>query len=414
MMEVNSVDKLRKIIEHAYCHVPFYRKNWNVQFDKKDPIELLQSLPVVEKKLFAQAPQDFLSDNYSSRQDILIKSTSGSTGKCLYVYWSRRDDIYTNYEAWIHRKKWYDVTINDKYATFHTTMYLGNRFVFDKEYVVQDDNHISFNKVMLTKNTVSECVNRIGRFGASILLTQPSTLELLIHTATKETAAVLRKLKYIEFIGEYCSRDFLEYVQRLLPNVRLANMYGATETGYIALTCPYGHQHVLGNTFVEVVDQNNLPTKSRGRIVVTSLTNYVMPFIRYSIGDYGLLDWEVCPCGFTGYTLTITQGRVSDVITLPDGSEMSAYSLWYAIEKINAEFGKPIVSYYFVQEKSRLIIAYLSIQQEYKRWSNAICDALINTLKTNISGEIEYQVRFLDTSFDHRKKLRFFENKIHV
>jgi phenylacetate-CoA ligase len=44
--------------------------------------------------------------------------------------------------------------------------------------------------------------------------------------------------------------------------------------------------------FVEILDDNNnvLPYGQEGRIVITSLFNKAHPFIRYDIGDVGILD----------------------------------------------------------------------------------------------------------------------------
>ena len=416
---MTDLEKLSNIIEYAYTSVPFYKKRYDIgsgtSFLKSDPVKFIQKLPIIEKDDVRRYAAELTSHDFETNlrsKSLITKSTSGSTGKCLHIYWSRRDDVLTNFEAWRYRQKWYGITPKDKYATFHTTMYMGNRFLAEKEFTVEDNRHISFNKLLLSKATSNEYLKKINIFGASILLTQPSVLELFIRTANKETMHILRGLKYIELIGEYCSPEFLEYVQRMLPTVLISNMYGTTETGYVALTCRHGHQHILGNAFVEVLNYDNAPTSECGRLIVTSLTNYAMPFIRYNIGDRGIVVPSNCECGYKGYDLIITQGRESDFVSVPEDEQKPAYTLWYPIERINSEFGNPIISYHFIQKKKDLMFVFLSIKQEFLPWSAIIESSLVKALKDDISPKIEYQISFVEHSFSKCQKLKFFENQI--
>ena len=55
-----------------------------------------------------------------------------------------------------------------------------------------------------------------------------------------------------------------------------------------------------------------------GSVVVTDLTNYAMPFIRYQIGDIAVPDTQPCPCGINLPLIRDIKGRLSDVILTPD------------------------------------------------------------------------------------------------
>ncbi len=55
-----------------------------------------------------------------------------------------------------------------------------------------------------------------------------------------------------------------------------------------------------------------------GRVVVTSLHNFVMPLIRYELGDYATLG-EPCECGRGLPVLTRIDGRVRGLLRLRDG-----------------------------------------------------------------------------------------------
>lgn len=78
--------------------------------------------------------------------------------------------------------------------------------------------------------------------------------------------------------------------------IPIINEYGASELDLIAFENPQGEWQVNSETlFIEILDENNqvLPYGKEGRIVITSLFNKANPFIRYDIGDIGILDEKV-------------------------------------------------------------------------------------------------------------------------
>lgn len=72
---------------------------------------------------------------------------------------------------------------------------------------------------------------------------------------------------------------------------------------------------------LETIDPVTLApvTGQPGEIVITVLHNHAMPFLRYRIGDMGILDTSPCPCGSTFHRLREVVGRTSDNFLMPDG-----------------------------------------------------------------------------------------------
>ena len=104
--------------------------------------------------------------------------------------------------------------------------------------------------------------------------------------------------------------------------VPLSDMYSGREVGYLALQCPqHDHYHVMSEgNFLEVLGDDGRPCQpgETGRVVVTTLHNYVMPLIRYEIGDFAEVG-EPCPCGRGLPVLTRILGRQQNMLTLPTG-----------------------------------------------------------------------------------------------
>jgi phenylacetate-coenzyme A ligase PaaK-like adenylate-forming protein len=111
-----------------------------------------------------------------------------------------------------------------------------------------------------------------------------------------------------------------EFAQLGIP---IRSTYSAEEVGLIASeceTCP-GYYHVAtSNVIVEVVDvTHEIEGRKLGKILVTNLHSYATPFIRYDLGDLGLLR-ETCPCGHDGPTVHNLFGRLSSVLKHRDGT----------------------------------------------------------------------------------------------
>lgn len=108
----------------------------------------------------------------------------------------------------------------------------------------------------------------------------------------------------------------------------VVNHYGLMEAPFLAQTCPDNPEvfHVNCDRVVlrVVREDGSLAERGeRGRIVITDLTNYVMPFINYDTGDFGVAGGP-CKCGRGLPALASLDGRAVEVIRAPDGSIISS------------------------------------------------------------------------------------------
>ena len=94
----------------------------------------------------------------------------------------------------------------------------------------------------------------------------------------------------------------------------------------------------FGNLFVEILDDNNnvLPYGKEGRIVITSLFNKAHPFIRYDIGDIGILDEKSTP---KKPILQQLIGRTNDIAILPSGKKSPGLTFYYVTKSIIEDDG---------------------------------------------------------------------------
>lgn len=98
--------------------------------------------------------------------------------------------------------------------------------------------------------------------------------------------------------------------------------YGSAEAVVFAPECTAGAYHfdpLLG--IAEIVNGHGLPVKpgESGRLVCTTLTNDLMPLVRYEIGDMAVRLERPCPCGSHLDGAREILGRQDDTIVTPDG-----------------------------------------------------------------------------------------------
>ena len=95
------------------------------------------------------------------------------------------------------------------------------------------------------------------------------------------------KIKFPSLKFIFCSYEFVSVVHRKIIErvfgVPVFNLYGATETGHLLLENARGEMRGCDeNIFYEIInaDENGV-----GELVVTTLTNEIMPLLRYRTGD---------------------------------------------------------------------------------------------------------------------------------
>ena len=89
---------------------------------------------------------------------------------------------------------------------------------------------------------------------------------------------------------------------------------------------------------VEIVDENNrvLPLGEEGRVIITSLYNKAHPFIRYDIGDVGMLSKESTA---KKPILEKLIGRTNDIAVLPSGKKAAGLTFYYITKSIIEDDG---------------------------------------------------------------------------
>ncbi len=159
----------------------------------------------------------------------------------------------------------------------------------------------------------------------------PSVLNgiLRVFEERRQNLPSLRKV----FTGAEVLEDSLRERVRRQLGVEIADNYGSTEA-FIAWQCPSGSYHLNAeHVLVEVVDDSGreVAPGETGKVLVTTLENYLMPLVRYEIGDYAIPTDAECDCGRTLPVFGRVLGRTMNLFRKQDGSYVAS---WMAINPL--------------------------------------------------------------------------------
>jgi phenylacetate-CoA ligase len=159
----------------------------------------------------------------------------------------------------------------------------------------------------------------------------------------------------------------------------LYDFYGSRETSPIAGECTHHTMHMFQyNNYMEILNENNeqVQPDQEGRVVITNLHNYSMPFIRYDIGDRAILGSTHCDCHNMLPTIKQILGRIEENFIKEDGTIVIGYFFVHVIG--------------VVQNKG-LIKKFQVIQEDYNKIT--IMYVPVSTLDDSEKKNIDEKIR---------------------
>ena len=325
------------LIREAYKEVDYLREKVIGNEGNLD----FTNLPLLERDEIVQDPLKLMAPCYLPllyRGELVKNNTSGSTGKCMEVYWRKQDYIKSMYSLWFYRNYFYGIHTWDKMCQFYTISRVGTGE--EMERCTKTGLEFSIND--LSEERLLDIYHKMEIFQPVWLLLQPCIAELLCYVKVKYQLSDLVSLRYIEMTGEELTEELKEHIHNCF-NCPVASQYGANEVNSIAYECPQGHLHCMeDNVYVEILDDQGIPVPDgvSGNIYVTTCHNHAMPFIRYGIGDRGSIEENTCSCGHHGRILKLKSGRGDDWAWMENRRKINPYVFIRAVEAVNVVCGK--------------------------------------------------------------------------
>lgn len=313
---------LLRTLRAAHARIPFYRK-LRMNCNEVDCKEFVSAeLPVLEKTDFVEKKQQLYPYGGQRRPWIIVGETGGSTGMPLPLFRNYASVLWQN--AFLKRQ-WAWVGFKDGMPR---AMLRGNIILPAEQrrppfwYFNSFGNQLILSLAHLQEDTVDAFADRLNSFSPFLLEAYPSAAYELARYLEKRDSYV--SIPYI-FTG---SEPLYGYQRELIEHRlrgRVMDHYGMGERVAFATECEYGSLHVnTDHSYLEIVDDDGLPTKDYGFIVGTSFHNLVMPLIRYKLQDHAKWKFGTCRCARPYPMLEQVKGRVEEFILGTNGNDIGA------------------------------------------------------------------------------------------
>ena len=359
-LQAQQYRQAAELLRHARDSVPHYRarlKDFAWQGDAPLDAEIWRQLPLLQREdIQRRDGQALLSERYPKSHGATQKvNTSGSSGKPVTVTSSAVTSIFWNVIT-LRDFLWRRVDLSAKVAAIRFDGNRQSRYPDGRllDYWLKSIQPFLATGVcaMLDISTpIDKQAEWLARQEADYLVTYPSNLEaLLLYCRAQQVR--LPTLSQVQTLSEVLHPRVRTLCQEVW-GFGVDDMYTCQEAGYIALQCPdHAHCHVQSESLiVEVLDAdgNACAPGETGRVVLSDLHNFVMPLIRYDIGDFAEVG-EPCPCGRGLPVLKNIMGRARGMLTLADGA------------RIRPDFGGPhfrevadIRQYQIIQKSTEML-----------------------------------------------------------
>lgn len=346
-LEEIQLKRLKKMVNHAYNNVPFYRdlfSNNNINPDNIKNLDDLEKIPILTKKEIRENYDKILAHN-TDKEKCRMVSTTGSTGIPLKI-WSDNDaQLYISAVVY--------------FALFESGLRFKDRIV-ELTGILEDCS-----KTLIKKNMIStfdppeKVISMIRKYDPDILYSFPSIFKNLSNSLRGESP--FSRLRQIYTHGETLTESCRETISSAF-GTEIYNTYGSTEFNRLAFECSeHSGLHMITDcAIIEIIkDGQRVGPGEEGEIVVTGLYNNAMPLIRYNLGDIGILADYECSCGRGWPLIKSIEGRSDDFLTLPSGRIISPRTI-NVIENIPG-----IIEYRTIQEKRDMFIVQVVPGKDY-------------------------------------------------
>jgi phenylacetate-CoA ligase len=326
--ESYQFEKFLRLLHHAVTQVPYYetlfRENKLTLPDIREPSDIAK-IPILTKETARLNNTLLVARDFKNRK--AIKGlTGGTTGPPLNLLRDLPDRSYTwaAFYRWYH---WMGLDYGDPYVQiWGAATVLGEppvkrvhgRF---KDYYY---NRIKINSFQLNERTISAVLDRIEKF-------RPRFIRGYLSAFIQVAQFMLRnkiRLSHVPVALSSTTETLFPAYKKLIEEAfgaPLYDQYGCGECNSIAFDGgdPRGMYLVTEHAYLEILDPKDRPLElDQGRMVVSNLDNYVMPFIRYENGDVGRFGAYGQPQGIKLPVLREVLGRLADTIELKDGSQV--------------------------------------------------------------------------------------------
>lgn len=366
-LEVWQLERIQKLVKYAYEHVPYYRERYQREDIHPEDIKSLQdfqALPFLTKEDVHNHKDALLSSNF--RAKLYSNETGGSTGQPMQFF---VEDSFWRWNVALRNRgrRWYGVQPGDKMALIWGAPRDMPEWNWKKRWRARIMRHRVLNAFGMTEAKMQAFAEMLVHWQPIMFKAYASALSLFAEFVKERGIAGVRP-KLIETTAEKVTAPQRQLLEDVF-GCPVADCYSSRELATIAYQCEEGGFHVCETRHMEIVANGQVTQPGQlGEIIITSLHQFAMPFIRYKIGDMGVYESVPCPCGRGLPVLKEIVGRTHDYLVTANGQFVHGEFFAYTFRV------KPEVARYQVYQpdKRHLEVRIVCNQQVSDAWLDSV------------------------------------------
>ena len=347
-LQALQLAKIQRLVKHAYEHVPFYRERYQragIHPEDIRSLEDFQALPFLTREDVKSNLEALVAENVP-RHKLVKWETGGSTGEPIHFFFER-SFWWQNAAILFRLRGWHGVREGEKIAWFWGAVADMPDWSWRRRLRSRILRERYLNAFSMTEEKMRDYADMLICWQPKMLKGYPSALSLFARYV-KEWGITNIRPDYIETTSEKLLVPQRELLKEVFGS-KIADQYSSREIGVMACPCEMGSLHVCAEMrYLEIVaDGKVVQPGHMGEVVVTSLDQFAMPFIRYRKGDMAVSEPGHCPCGRKLPRLKEVVGRTNEFLVSADGQFVHSLALAYVFRV------KPEVVRYQVHQPDR-------------------------------------------------------------
>jgi phenylacetate-CoA ligase len=345
--------RLRKILQHAYETVPFYRKRFDdAGFNLADArTDKPLGLPVLRRDDLRDAGNTLLSSSYKL-EDLRRAGSSGTTSTPIQFY-RNIESLRDKTAIQLQLNSWAAYSAGDSVLMLwgaHRDLAINPswRWRLYEEGLMRI---IPAPSGIINDEVLERFRERYEKHRPKVLYAYSTVLAAF--AAYLQKRGMKHRPKVVIATAEVMNDENRRLAESVF-GIPVTMHYGSREVGMIASECS-AHQGMHFHPWASSVEFDPIGDTPDGpayRLLITDLLNTGQPFIRYDTGDCVTLSEHRCSCGRWFPIAQKILGRVCEGIVMPDGGIIPGITLGTQMAQMGHTF-RAIAQVQFVQKSMK-------------------------------------------------------------
>lgn len=373
-------DALNKLLEHSRKTVAAYKDQTTLE---------LTYWPVIKKTDLKDRLDDHLSSDFN-KEDLIVMSTSGSTGTPFRSYqdWNKKKHVYSEV---IYYNGLVQYNVGKRLIYFRSIVKENKKNLFSQKM----QNYIQFNTHDLSDEGIKTQLQNLKKRTSNnnaLIISYASTLDAYRTFFEKNGYEEAKGCNICGVVsGSEILQDIIRNSIKKAFGCKVVSRYSNEENGFL------GQDDMDNNVFVpnradyyfEILKLSSDEPAAEGevgRIVVTDLYNYAMPFVRYDTGDVGAWVYTT-HFGKKVKAIGNFGGRVVDMIFDTNGNQVSPHTVTNTMWEFQG-----IKQYQFVQQGEKKYLLKLNME------NGISCNEakLLSIMHEKFGNDAEFEIQYCD------------------